>query len=195
MRALVDRAADVQLRLVATALELPAKLSAGVSAVRSGGIGPLLGSAAAGALRVTGTATRLPREIPELLHRRRTDQATPSEPPIPTAAAAVGAPGAATADAEAAAREQAARAAIRTGTSVDEALQAEQDALPPARELPLPNFDHMTLGSLRAKMQRLSIDELLALRAYEQAHADRLPVVTMLENRIAKLRREQSERR
>jgi hypothetical protein len=54
-------------------------------------------------------------------------------------------------------------------------------------ELPLPDYDHMTLGSLRGRLRTLSVDQLVQLRDYEKAHADRLPVITMLENRIAKL--------
>ncbi len=54
-------------------------------------------------------------------------------------------------------------------------------------ELPLPDYDHMTLGSLRGRLRSLSLTQLGQVRAYEKDHADRLPVVTMLDNRIAKL--------
>ena len=54
-------------------------------------------------------------------------------------------------------------------------------------QLPLPDYDHMTLGSLRGRMRSLDLPELVQLRDYEKAHADRLPIVTMLDNRIAKL--------
>lgn len=54
-------------------------------------------------------------------------------------------------------------------------------------ELPLPDYDHMTLGSLRGRLRSLTVEELVAVRDYEKAHADRLPVITLLENRIAKL--------
>ncbi len=53
--------------------------------------------------------------------------------------------------------------------------------------LPLPDYDHLTLGSLRGRLRSLSIEELAQVRAYEKDHADRLPVVTLLDNRIAKL--------
>ena len=56
-----------------------------------------------------------------------------------------------------------------------------------AGALPLPDYDHMTLGSLRGRLRSLEVDQLIVLRTYEKAHADRLPVVTMLDNRIAKL--------
>jgi hypothetical protein len=58
---------------------------------------------------------------------------------------------------------------------------------PDAADLPLPDYDHMTLGSLRGRLRSLDVDQLVALRAYEKSKADRLPVVTMLDNRIAKL--------
>ena len=54
-------------------------------------------------------------------------------------------------------------------------------------ELPLPDYDHLTLGALRGRMRSLDLPQLVALRDYEQAKANRLPVVTMLDNRIAKL--------
>ncbi len=53
--------------------------------------------------------------------------------------------------------------------------------------LPLPDYDHMTLGSLRGRLRSLTVEQLVQVRAYEKAKADRLPVVTMLDNRIAKL--------
>jgi hypothetical protein len=54
-------------------------------------------------------------------------------------------------------------------------------------DLPLPDYDHMTLGSLRGRMRSLDLPQLIQIRDYEKAHADRLPIVTMLDNRIAKL--------
>ena len=57
----------------------------------------------------------------------------------------------------------------------------------PHDQLPLPDYDHMTLGSLRGRMRSLDLPQLVQVRDYEKAHADRLPIVTMLDNRIAKL--------
>jgi hypothetical protein len=65
---------------------------------------------------------------------------------------------------------------------------------PPTREpenpdeLPVPGWDQLTVGSIRARLGRLGLDQLLTLRAYEQQHAARPVVVTMLDNRIAKVR-------
>jgi hypothetical protein len=54
-------------------------------------------------------------------------------------------------------------------------------------ELPIPDFDNVTLGSLRARLRSLSLEQLATLREWEQAHAHRLPVMTLLDNRITKL--------
>jgi hypothetical protein len=54
-------------------------------------------------------------------------------------------------------------------------------------ELPLPDFDHQTVPQLRGRLRSLDLAELVQLRDYEQAHAARLPVLTLLDNRIAKL--------
>jgi hypothetical protein len=69
--------------------------------------------------------------------------------------------------------------------------EAVVDATPGATlshdELPLDDYDHLTLGSLRARLAKLDAVALVQLRDYERAHAHRLPVLTMLENRIAKV--------
>lgn len=54
-------------------------------------------------------------------------------------------------------------------------------------ELPIPDFDNVSLGSLRARLRSLSVEQLVTLREWEQAHAHRLPVITLLDNRIAKV--------
>lgn len=56
-----------------------------------------------------------------------------------------------------------------------------------AADLPLADYDHLTLGALRGRLRSLEVEQLVALRTYEKSKADRLPVVTMLDNRIAKL--------
>lgn len=56
--------------------------------------------------------------------------------------------------------------------------------------LPIVDFDHVTAGSLRGRLRRLDVAELRVLRMYEQEHARRLPILTLLENRIAKLEAE-----
>src|SRR3954447_22741100 len=54
-------------------------------------------------------------------------------------------------------------------------------------ELPIPDFDNISIGSLRARLRPLNVEQLVTLREWEQAHANRLNVITTLDNRIAKL--------
>lgn len=56
-----------------------------------------------------------------------------------------------------------------------------------ARDLPIEDFDNVSIGSLRARLRSLSVEDLVTLREWEKAHANRLPVVTLLDNRIAKV--------
>ncbi len=73
--------------------------------------------------------------------------------------------------------------------AVTAAVAASPDAAPVTShdELPLADYDHMTLGALRGRLRALSVTDLVRVRDYEKAHAHRLPVVTLLDNRIAKL--------
>ena len=72
---------------------------------------------------------------------------------------------------------------------VEQVIEASSNAIDhdTHEDLPLEDYDHLTLGSLRGRLRSLDVDQLVRLRSYEKAHADRLPVVTMLDNRIAKL--------
>ncbi len=63
-----------------------------------------------------------------------------------------------------------------------------QAAAPHAAELPVPNYDGLSLPSLRARLRTLDEAQLTQLVRYERAHAARADVVSMFENRIAKLR-------
>ncbi len=54
-------------------------------------------------------------------------------------------------------------------------------------QLPLPDYDHLPLGSLGHRIRSLDATGVRALLAYEQAHGDRLPVVQVLEQRISEL--------
>jgi hypothetical protein len=55
-------------------------------------------------------------------------------------------------------------------------------------ELPLPDYDHLPVGSLQSRIRSLDSGALEALLAYERAHGDRLPVVQVLETRLAAVR-------
>ncbi len=54
-------------------------------------------------------------------------------------------------------------------------------------ELPLEDYDHLTLGSLRARIRKLEAPELIQLRDYERAHGNRLPVLMAFDNRLKSL--------
>jgi hypothetical protein len=92
------------------------------------------------------------------------------------------APDAVDAGAPGAASEVAARA--ERAAESDRVIPGDQLS---AAELPLSDFDQLSIGSLRSRLPRLDRDQLVQLLAYERAHADRLQVVTMIENRIAKV--------
>ena len=66
----------------------------------------------------------------------------------------------------------------------------EADTVPSA---PVPGWDELTLGSIRARLRRLSPDDLTALQSYEKAHGARPDVLSMLENRLVKIRSTQPE--
>lgn len=54
-------------------------------------------------------------------------------------------------------------------------------------EAPLPNYDELTVASLRARLRNLSIEQVRELAEYERTHAGRPEVVAMFERRAAKL--------
>jgi hypothetical protein len=55
-------------------------------------------------------------------------------------------------------------------------------------ELPLPDYDHLPVGSVESRIRSLDADQLAAVLAYERAHGDRLPVVQVLEHRLEAVR-------
>jgi hypothetical protein len=55
---------------------------------------------------------------------------------------------------------------------------------------PLPNYDELSIASLRARLRNLDVAQLGQLIGYERAHADRADVIAMFERRIAKLQAE-----
>ena len=60
-------------------------------------------------------------------------------------------------------------------------------AAPDQAALPVPNYDDLTLASLRARLRNLDQSQVRVLLDYEKAHAGRSDVLTMFERRIAKL--------
>lgn len=55
-------------------------------------------------------------------------------------------------------------------------------------ELPLPDYDNLTTGSLESRIRSLDADSVKQVLEYEREHADRMQVVIMLEHRLNSLR-------
>ena len=55
---------------------------------------------------------------------------------------------------------------------------------------PLPNYDELSVASLRARLRNLDVTQVRQLAEYERAHAARADVLTMFERRVAKLEAE-----
>jgi hypothetical protein len=110
-----------------------------------------------------------------------TSEAAPVKEEAPAAAAE--APAAEAPVAEAPAAE------VKAETPEAPASAAETPAATeaPAGEPPLPNYDELTVPSLRARMRNLSVEQLNEVIVYEKAHANRADVIAMFERRIAKL--------
>jgi hypothetical protein len=53
--------------------------------------------------------------------------------------------------------------------------------------LPVPNYDDLSVASLRARLRNLDQSQVRMLLDYEKAHAGRADVLTMFERRITKL--------
>ena len=55
-------------------------------------------------------------------------------------------------------------------------------------QLPLPDYDHLPVEGLASRIRTLDAAGLQTLLEYERAHADRLQMVTIMENRLTSLR-------
>jgi hypothetical protein len=53
--------------------------------------------------------------------------------------------------------------------------------------VPLPNYDELSIASLRARLRNLDAAQVKQLAEYERAHAARADVIAMFERRMAKL--------
>ena len=70
----------------------------------------------------------------------------------------------------------------KTGTAPRTTKSRPAEAAPP-----MPGYDDLSLASLRARLRTLDAPTIRAMLAYEQAHARREPVITMLERRLARI--------
>jgi hypothetical protein len=55
-------------------------------------------------------------------------------------------------------------------------------------QLPLPDYDHLPVDGLTSRIRTLDAAGLETVLEYERAHANRLQVVTIMENRLTALR-------
>jgi hypothetical protein len=67
------------------------------------------------------------------------------------------------------------------------AAEAATPATEASADLPLANYDTLTVASLRARLRTLSVPQLRILLDYERAHQEREEVTGMFERRIAKI--------
>ena len=67
---------------------------------------------------------------------------------------------------------------------------AEAATEAPAGELPLANYDTLTIASVRARLRNLSIAQLGQLVDHEKSHANREDFIAAFERRIAKVQSE-----
>lgn len=58
----------------------------------------------------------------------------------------------------------------------------------PHDELPLPDYDHLPIGSLEGRIRSLDADQLQLLLTYEESHGNRLPVTQVLRARLDSVR-------
>jgi hypothetical protein len=70
--------------------------------------------------------------------------------------------------------------------SVPEEIGKQAGGLKTAADLPLPDFDHMSAPQLRGRLRKLDRVQLVQLLDYERAHADRVGIILLLENRLTK---------
>ena len=68
------------------------------------------------------------------------------------------------------------------------AAPAPAPEVEPEVELPVANWDELSLGSIRARLSRLSEADLVTLHAHEERHDARPDVLSMLANRLIKIR-------
>ncbi|WP_369133094.1 hypothetical protein [Modestobacter sp. I12A-02662] len=54
-------------------------------------------------------------------------------------------------------------------------------------DLPLPDYDHLPVGSLLTRIRTLDADQLQQVLGYEQSHANRVQVVQAMNHRLGAL--------
>ena len=59
--------------------------------------------------------------------------------------------------------------------------------------LPLPDYDHLPIGSLESRIRSLDAEALQTVLDYERSHANRLVAVQVMERRLEELRRGEAQ--
>lgn len=93
-------------------------------------------------------------------------------------------------DGSALAEELEAAEAHTTVASDDVLERVRKEAAPAAEDLAVPTYDELSLPSIRARLRKLTMEQVRDLRAYEVAHEARPEFIKMYDNRIAKLESE-----
>jgi hypothetical protein len=78
---------------------------------------------------------------------------------------------------------------LLAGQEDAEAAASDVPAVP-AETTPLPNYDELSIASLRARLRNLDVPQLKQVADYERSHAGRAEVIAMFERRVAKLEAE-----
>ena len=60
--------------------------------------------------------------------------------------------------------------------------------MPERDDLPLPDYDHLPVGSLTSRIRTLGQEDLQTLITSERSHANRVQVVAAMENRMTSLK-------
>ena len=61
--------------------------------------------------------------------------------------------------------------------------------MPEHDTLPLPDYDHLPVGSLTSRIRTLDAEGLQILLTYEKAHANRIQVLSAMNHRLADLQK------
>jgi hypothetical protein len=118
------------------------------------------------------------------------DSAAASDSEAPAAAAASEAPGSAAATVDRDFDKTGNVRLLSGAKAVADDTAPTSDATAAEAGAPLPNYDELSIASLRARLRNLDVAQLRQLIGYERAHADRADVIAMFERRIAKLQAE-----
>lgn len=151
---------------------------------------PVAAEAAAGAPEAKATKPR-PKARPKAEPSAPKAEAPPAKAEAPPAKAE--APPAKVEAPAARTKAAAAKTARAAGGAGNVRVLASEDtvaATAAAPGLPLPNYDELSVASLRARLRNLTAAQVTELVTYEKVNADRPEVVAMFERRIAKLEAE-----